>query len=114
MFVKIGLCRGTSTKEKPLPSGDVIKEHYVLIVSEGKDEFGQSVDITTGIRIGKGHYEAGIARLYDNLKDKQIAVPFFPKAWKAKSGTVGLEYWLGGEGKPLNLAPAPPKLAEAS
>lgn len=114
MFVKIGLCRGTRTKEKTIPSGDIIKEHYVLIASEGKDEFGESVDVTTRIRIGKGHYEAGLARVYDNLKDKQIAVPFFAKAWKARSGSVGLEYWLGGEGKPLNLAPAQPKLAEAS
>jgi hypothetical protein len=99
MELKFGICKGTSVKEK----GNGIIEHYILVVSEGKDEFGQTVDVTTGIRIGKAHMEAGVGRIWDQFIDKQVAVPFFAKAWKSKAGNVGLERWLTGEGKPIAL-----------
>lgn len=109
MFLKYGICKGTSQKAKN--NGEII-EHYVLIVSEGRDEFGQTVDVTTGIRLSKRQMEAGVNRMYDQLKDKHVAVPFFVKQWKAKSGATGLEYWLDGEGRPVNLQPKPVQNAE--
>lgn len=99
MELKFGVCKGTSSKEK----GNGIVEHYILVVSEGKDEYGQTVDVTTGIRVGKAHQDQGIMKIWDQFIDKQVAVPFFVKAWKSKAGNVGLERWLTGEGKPIAL-----------
>lgn len=108
MEIKLGLCKGISTKDK----GNGIVETYVLVVSEGRDEYGQVVDVTTGIRIGKSHLEAGVDRIYQNYAGKQVAVPFFPKPWKSKAGNVGLERWLAGDGKPVNIqVPTPVRAA---
>lgn len=110
MELKVGLCKGVSTKTKD----NGIVETYILVVSEGKDEFGQLVDVTTGIRVGKSHVDNGTTRIYDQLKDKQIAVPFFAKAWKSKAGNVGLERWLAGDGKPVPLEVRKPAVQAAS
>jgi hypothetical protein len=53
--------------------------------------------------MGKAHLEQGLDKLWNQFIDKQVAVPFFAKAWKSKAGNVGLERWLTGEGKPIAL-----------
>ena len=106
MQLQVGLCKGTTIKTKTVTNKQQqqvqIEERYVLVVTESKDEWGQTVDVTQGIRIPKGlvHVEAD----YNNLRDKPVAVPFFHKAYTSSRGNAGLELWLAGDGKPVNLA----------
>lgn len=106
MQLQVGLCKGVSVKTKTVTNKQnqqvQIEERYVLVVTEAKDEWGQVVDVTQGIRIPKGlvHVEAE----YNAAKDKPVAVPFFPKAYVSGRGNPGLELWLAGDGKPVNLA----------
>lgn len=103
----IGLCDGYFSKTKD----NGITEHRVLLVTEGKDEYGRPTEITTGIKIGKRHLEQGMDKFYANLKGKQIAVPVFPSVWKSKAGNVGYDWFLADDGKPLNLVRATPVAA---
>lgn len=105
MQLQVGLCKGVSVKTKEVQKNGqplTIEERYVLVITEGKDEWGQPVDVTQGIRIGRNlsHVEAD----YRALIDKPVAVPFFPKAYVSGRGNPGLELWLAGDGKPVNLA----------
>ncbi|WBG61858.1 hypothetical protein ELR50_02775 [Pseudomonas citronellolis] len=101
MFVKIGLCKGTSTK----PSQNGFEETFVLVAGEQQDQFGQMVEVTTGIRLSKVQLDKGLRDFYDTLKGKQVCVPVYSRAWKSKAGVVGLDTWLSNEngGKPLPL-----------
>lgn len=106
MQLQVGLCKGVSVKPKTITRKDgsqtEITELYVLVVSEGRDEWGQVVDVTQGIRIGRSHEH--LQNEYNALRDKPVAVPFFPKAYVSGRGNPGLELWLAGDGKPVNLA----------
>jgi len=101
MFVKIGLCKGTSEKS----SRNNFVEVYVLVAGEQQDQFGQQVEVTTGIRLSKQQLDAGLRDYYDNLKGKQVCVPCYNRAWKSAAGTVGMDTWLSNEngGKPVPL-----------
>ncbi|KSW21547.1 MULTISPECIES: DNA-binding protein [Pseudomonas] len=101
MFVKIGLCKGTSVKE----SRNGFQEHYVLVSGESQDQFGQVVEVTTGIRLSKQQLDAGLRDYYDTLKGKQVCVPCYNRPWKSAGGTVGMDTWLSNEngGKPVPL-----------
>lgn len=101
MLVKIGLCKGTSVK----PTRNGYEEHYVLVSGESQDQFGQMVEVTTGIRLSKQQLDAGLRDFYDNLKGKQVCVPVYNRAWKSAAGTVGMDTWLSNEngGKPVPL-----------
>ena len=102
--VKIGMCDGYSSVTK----GNGITEHFVLMVADQQDQYGRTVEVTTGIKIGKRHMEQGMDKLYSNLKGKQIAVPVFPSVWKSKAGNVGYDYFLADDGKPLTLVKPTP------
>lgn len=103
MFVKIGLCKGTSEKLK----NNDFTEYYVLVSDEEQDEFGQMVEKTTGIRISKAQLDSGIRDVYDNLKGKQVCVPVYDRSWTSKDRTKsGVEKWLSRDGKPVPLVSA--------
>lgn len=98
MLVKIGLCQGTSSKTR----GN-FEEHYVLVSNEEPDEFGRTVEVTTGIRLSKKQLDSGIRDLYDNLKGKQVCIPVYNRPWKSAAGNVGMDTWLSQDGKPIPL-----------
>lgn len=101
MLVKIGLCKGTSMKT----SRNGFEEHYVLVSGEEQDQFGQVVEVTTGIRLSKNQLDGGLRDYYDTLKGKQVCVPVYNRAWKSAAGVVGMDTWLSNEngGKPVPL-----------
>lgn len=106
MQLQIGLCKGVTVKKKTVTNKEQkqveIEERYILVTTEGQDQWGQTVDITVGIRVGRNqtHVEAE----YNALLNKPVAVPFFAKAYSSARGNAGLELWLSGDGKPVNLA----------
>ena len=101
MLVKIGLCKGTSIK----PSNNGFEEVFVLVAGEQQDQYGQMVEVTTGIRLSKAQLDSGLRDFYDTLKGKQVCVPVYNRAWKSKAGVVGMDTWLSNEngGKPIPL-----------
>ncbi|MGE9763346.1 DNA-binding protein [Pseudomonas sp. PDM20] len=98
MLVKIGLCNGTSEKT----SNNGFVEHYVLVVNDEPDQFGQLAQKTTGIRLSKAQLDNGVRDFYDTLKGKQVCVPVYNRMW---NNGKGMDTWLSNENgcKPLPL-----------
>lgn len=98
MLLQLGLCKGVTSKEK----FNGIIEHYLVITAPGRDEFGQDVETSVGLKVSKRQLDSGIENAYKQHIGKQVAVPVYAKAWKSKSSAAfGMELWVSGDGLPV-------------
>ncbi len=111
MFTKMGLCKGVHSKEKP----NGIIEHYLVITSPGRDQFGQDIEESVGLKVSKRQLDSGIENAYKKYIDQQVCVPVYAKAWKSKTGTAfGMDYWLSDDGLPIPVQRVQPRPAAVS
>lgn len=112
MLALIGLCRGFHTNTRTVGTNTFI-DNSVLIEVEQANQYGLNETKTIAVKLSKKHMESGMNNLWGQYNGKQVSVPVFVSAWASKSGNAGFDYWLSGDGKPLNLqlAPAPVKAA---
>lgn len=106
MLALIGLCQGYYLNQKEIRGQNgptTISEHSVLIMVEESNKYGIVEQKIKEIRLSKKHMEGGLNHLWDQLKGKQVSVPVFIQSWASKAGNSGYDYWLSGDGKPLNL-----------
>ncbi|MDU3111041.1 DNA-binding protein [Corynebacterium sp.] len=111
-LVLIGLCQGyySETRNVNTASGPTqITEHSVLIQVEQSNKFGMSEERIVQVRLSKKHMENGLNNAWNNQKGKQVCMPVFVQTWASKAGNSGFDYWLSGDGMPINLQPAAPK-----
>lgn len=100
MLLQMGLCKGVTSNEKP----NGIIEHYLVITEEAKDQFGQDVEVSVGVKVSKRQLDSGIENAYKQYIGKQVAVPVYKKAWRSKSSAAfGSDLWLSGDGLPVPL-----------
>lgn len=100
MLLQIGLCKGVTSNEK---SNGII-EHFLVVIEEQKDQFGQDVEVSVGIKISKRQLDGGIENAYKQFVGKQVAVPVYKKAWKSKtSAAFGVDLWASGDGLPVPI-----------
>lgn len=112
MLVQMGLCKGISTKEKM--NGTII-EHYLVLTAPGKDQFGQDVEQSVGIKVSKRQLDSGIENAYKKFIGQQVAVPVYAKAWKSKNGTAfGMDLWLSDDGLPVPVQRVQPRPASVA
>lgn len=71
MLLQIGLCKGVTSNEK---SNGII-EHFLVLTAEQKDQFGQDVEVSVGIKLSKRQLDGGIENAYKQFVGKQVAVP---------------------------------------
>lgn len=100
MLVQMGLCKGVTSKEK----NNGIIEHYLVLTAPGKDQFGQEIEHSVGLKVSKRQLDSGIENAYKAYIGKQVAVPVYAKAWKSKNGAAfGLDLWLSDDGLPVPI-----------
>lgn len=105
MLLQIGLCKGVTSNEKT----NGIIEHFLVVTAEQKDQFGQDVEVSIGLKVSKRQLDSGIENAYKPYIGKQVAVPVYAKAWKSKAGTsFGLDLWLSGDGLPVPVSRTQP------
>jgi hypothetical protein len=100
MLIQMGLCKGVTSNEKT----NGIIEHFLVLTAEQKDQYGQDVEVSVGIKVSKRQLDAGIENAYKPHVGKQVAVPVYAKAWKSKSSAAfGMDIWLSGDGLPVPI-----------
>lgn len=100
MLLQIGLCKGVTSNEK----NNGIIEHFLVLTAEQKDQFGQDVEVSVGIKISKRQLDGGIENAYKQFVGKQVAVPVYYKGWKSKtSAAFGVDLWASGDGLPVPI-----------
>ncbi|TRX76706.1 DNA-binding protein [Pseudomonas mangiferae] len=100
MLLQVGLCKGVTSNEK----ANGIIEHFLVVTASQKDQFGQEVEVSVGIKVSKRQLDSGIENAYKPHIGKQVAVPVFAKAWKSKAGTsFGMDLWASGDGLPVPI-----------
>lgn len=112
MLALIGVCHGYHVNSRQF-NGNTFQDHLIVLEVEQINQFGITENKTVTVKVGKKLVEQGVTNIYNQLKTKQISVPVFVGAWASKSGNAGFDYWLSGDGKPLNLQHAKP-VAQAS
>lgn len=113
MLALIGLCRGFHTNTRTVGQNTFV-DNSVLVEVEQPNQYGLVETKTIAVKLSKRHMELGMNNMWNQYNGKQVSVPVFVSAWASKSGSAGFDYWLSGDGKPLNLQlaqPAPVKAA---
>jgi len=116
MLLLIGFCQGYFCETRQVRDNS-ITEHSVLVQTTVTNKFGLQEEKFIQVRLSKKHMESGINNVWNQLKDKQVAVPVFVQPWASKAGNAGFDYWLSGDGKPvtnLQLSKSPAPVAAVS
>lgn len=111
-LVLLGLCQGYYSENREVTSNGQkmsITEHSVLIQVQQPNKFGISEDRVIQVRLSKKHMENGLNNAWNNQKGKAVCMPVFVQTWASQRGNSGYDYWLSGDGLPMNLQPAAPK-----
>lgn len=111
MLALIGLCQGYHSAPKDIrgPNGPTtIVEHSILITVQEPNKYGMVDEKIKEVRLSKKHMDAGIDKLWNQLRDKQVSVPVFVQTWASSKGNSGYDFWLSGDGKPLALQQVKP------
>ncbi|NMZ77619.1 hypothetical protein HBO32_31545 [Pseudomonas nitroreducens] len=108
-LVLIGLCQGyySETRNVNTANGPTqIVEHSLLVQVEQPNKFGMTEERVVQVRLSKRHMDGGLNKVWDQNKGKPICMPVFVQTWASKAGNSGFDYWLSGDGMPINLQPA--------
>lgn len=113
MLALIGLCRGFHTNTRTVGQNQ-FTDNSVLVEVEQPNQYGLNETKTIAVKLSKRHMEAGMNNMWNQHNGKQVSVPVFVSAWASKSGNAGFDYWLSGDGKPLNVQLKQQPVAAAS
>ncbi|HDQ8769402.1 TPA: hypothetical protein QBP35_006501, partial [Pseudomonas aeruginosa] len=111
MLALIGLCQGYYSETRTIngQNGQTqITEHSVLLQVEQPNKFGLIEQKIIAVRLSKKHMEGGLNNAWNQQKGKVVSMPVFVQAWASRAGNAGYDYWLSGDGLPLNLQAAQP------
>ena len=107
MLVLIGLCHGYHSNIRTVGQNSYT-DHLLLLEVEQVNQFGIAENKTIQVKLSKKHMEQGVNNVWNQLKGKQVSCPVFVSAWSSKSGNAGFDFWLSGDGKPVNVQLAKP------
>ncbi|MCQ4285802.1 hypothetical protein NA633_22180 [Pseudomonas stutzeri] len=102
MLALIGLCRGFHTSTRTVRENTFV-DNSILVEVDQPNQYGLNETKTIAIKLSKRNMEAGLNNLWTQFNGKQVSVPVFVVGWASKAGNAGFDYWLSGDGKPLNL-----------
>ncbi|TLX52750.1 hypothetical protein DN824_22090 [Stutzerimonas nosocomialis] len=102
MLALIGLCRGFHSNTRTVGENTFV-DNVVLVEVEQPNQYGLNETKTIAVKLSKKQMESGYNNMWNQFKEKQVSVPVFVSAWASRAGHAGFDYWLSGEGKPLNL-----------
>ncbi|OKN68453.1 hypothetical protein AM433_006785 [Pseudomonas aeruginosa] len=120
MLALIGLCQAITCETRTVNGQNgqqQITEHSVLVQVEQPNKFGLIEQKVIAVRISKRHMDGGLNNAWNQQKGKTVSVPVFVQAWASRAGNAGFDFWLSGDGLPLQLQavqPAAPKAAASA
>lgn len=97
----VGVIAGYKQNPKSTKDGREFLEHVIGVNVKRNNGFEDGNELVL-VKLDKRHVDAGLGKLYSDLRGTEVAVPVYVRAFPSRAG-AGYEFHLSEDGKPIQM-----------